>query len=58
MLTEQETLEMHLMVTEMEDRGLAGDLYTLSRLAETTGDEWENLVRSYVAQWKKRANKA
>jgi hypothetical protein len=51
-LTEQETNDMHAMVAEMEDRGCAGDLYTLSRLAETTGDAWDKLVRECLEQWK------
>jgi hypothetical protein len=52
MLTEQETNDMHAMISEMEDRGLAGDLYTLSRLAEATGDEWERLVRDCLTNWR------
>lgn len=52
MLTEQEANDMHVMVTEMEDRGLAADLFTLGRLAETTGDEWEQLVRECLSQWR------
>lgn len=50
-LTEQETTDMHCMVTQMEDRGRAADVFMLGRLATVTGDEWETLIRSCLAQY-------
>lgn len=50
MLTEQETNDMHAFVTELEDRCYPADVYTLGRLAEMTGDAWEQLVRECLAQ--------
>lgn len=50
MLTEQETIEMHFMVSDMEDRGHAVDVFRLRRLAETTGDDWEKLVRQCLEE--------
>lgn len=52
MLTEQETSDMHRMVTEMEDRSRAADVYLLGRLAETTGDAWDTLARACLVQWR------
>ncbi len=52
MLTEQETNDMHAMVTEMEDRGRAADVYMLGRLAEVTGEEWERQIRACLSQWR------
>jgi hypothetical protein len=56
MLTEQETADMCAMVdwldklTEKGGPGSGVAWYRLKRLAETTGDEWEDLVRSYIAR--------
>jgi hypothetical protein len=52
MLTEQESNDMHAMVTEMEERGRAADVFTLGRLAETNGEEWERLIRDHLSQWR------
>lgn len=51
MLTEQEKEDLHIFIHELEDRNLSGDWMTLCKLAETTGDEWERLVRECLAQW-------
>lgn len=50
MLTEQETTALHEFATELEDRYLPADVFTLGRLARLTGDEWETLVRECLAQ--------
>jgi hypothetical protein len=50
-LTEQEKEDLHIFVTELQDRNLACDWLTLGMLAEATGDEWEKLVRECLAQW-------
>lgn len=51
MLTEDETSDMHRFVTELEDRCRPVDVYTLGRLAQLTGDEWETFVRECLDQW-------
>lgn len=56
MLTEPETTDLRAFVSELEERGLAGDLYTLARLAEVSGDEWEKLVRECLSQWRPTVN--
>jgi hypothetical protein len=55
MLSEQETEAMHAMVNDF-DRLIASKLpgyavatYHLQRLATTTGDEWESVVRILLA---------
>lgn len=56
MLTEEETARMHEMCNELEkiadtkdpERALA--VYRLRALANSTGDEWERLVRQYLAE--------
>ncbi len=47
MLTEEETNDMHAMVTEFE---ATGKWFRLRALAELTGDAWEALVRQYLAE--------
>lgn len=51
MLTEQETSDLRQFVTELLDRCRPADVFTLGRLAEATGDEWERLVRECLDQW-------
>lgn len=52
MLTEQETSDMCRFVTDLEQRGSAADVFTLSRLAAATGDDREKLVRECLSQWR------
>jgi hypothetical protein len=52
MLTEQETNDMHAMITEFESASSGASWFKLKRLAETTGDEWERLMREYLSEWR------
>lgn len=58
MLTEQEQTEVHKMVDEFEavrdSRGPGWMLAAvrLNRLAETTGELYEDVVRQYLAVWR------
>lgn len=51
-LTQEETAEMHRMVSEMEECGCAADVYTLSLLATETGNAWLRRVREMLPQWR------
>lgn len=52
MLTEQETNDMHAMVTEFESANSGPAWLKLKKLAETTGEAWEELVLQYLAEWR------